>query len=253
MLPLLRQLSDLSKHGVMEAHTKAQVKGMLLSGDTDQVLSAASILGSLPYSASASASSSSSFSAAASSSSSVSAVSSGEGKDGSVMYIMRGIAGSGKSTLAATLVAHGQGVVCSTDDYFLDAAGVYRFDPSKLHEAHLWNQQRVKEALRGGLSPVVVDNTHTQRWEAKPYVLLAAKFGYQVQVKEPATSWAKDAKELARRNQHGVPLEAIQRMLDRWEEDFSVQAILAAQPPERRPRDEQSRKGPTKTPKKQTA
>jgi len=127
------------------------------------------------------------------------------------------------------------GLVCSTDDYFIETTtGAYQFDNTRLQEAHSWNQQRVKTALRDKVSPVVVDNTNTQRWEAKPYVLMAVKFGYEVKVEEPTTWWAKDAKELAKRNQHGVPLEAIQRMLDRWEADFSVQAILASRPPARR-------------------
>jgi len=69
---------------------------------------------------------------------------------------------------------------------------------TKLSDAHNWNQQRVKNALRAHVSPVVVDNTHTQRWEAKPYVLMAVKHGYEVKVAEPTTAWAKDAKELAK-------------------------------------------------------
>ena len=46
--------------------------------------------------------------------------------------------------------------------------------------------------------------------------------------------FTRDAAELARRNVHGVPIEAIQRMLDRWETDFTVEAIMASQMPRRR-------------------
>ncbi|MNE81595.1 hypothetical protein D3C80_1782580 [compost metagenome] len=79
-----------------------------------------------------------------------------------------------------------------------------------------------------------MDNTNTQRWEAKPYVVLAQEFGYEVIVREPDTPWRRNAAELAKRNVHGVPVEAIQRMLDRWDEDFSVEAILKSAPPKRR-------------------
>lgn len=50
-------------------------------------------------------------------------------------------------------------------------------------------------------------------------------------MKEPDTPWRRDAGELAKRNVHGVPLEAIERMLGRWDEDFSIEAILNSKPP----------------------
>jgi len=222
LLPLLRQLSVSAKNGSLGSEEKAHIKDLILSGNKALVLSAVTILDSLTQSPPAST-----------------APAKVEEKVGVVMYLIRGISGSGKSTLSTKLTTQADGsrmgMVCSTDDFFIEAAtGVYKFDSARLQEAHSMNQQRVKDALRNGVSPVVVDNTNTQCWEAKPYVLMAVKFGYEVRVEEPSTSWAKDAKELARRNQHGVPLEAIQRMLDRWETDFSVQAILASRPPTRR-------------------
>ena len=62
---------------------------------------------------------------------------------------------------------------------------VKNFNPSKLGEAHQWNQDRVIEAMSKGINPIVVDNTHTQAWEAKPYVKAALKNGYEVIIKEP--------------------------------------------------------------------
>ena len=150
-----------------------------------------------------------------------------------VLYIVRGISGSGKSTLSKQLTSAG-GAIFSTDDFFVNEQGHYVFNPTQLGNAHAWNQNRVKDALRDGVSPVVVDNTNTQRWEAKPYVQMALHHMYEVVVTEPDTPWKCNAQELARRNTHGVPVEAIQRMLDRWETDFSVDAIMASQPPQRR-------------------
>jgi NEDD4-binding protein 2 len=233
LVPLLRQLSVSAKSGLLGSAEKAHIKNLLLSGNKTLVLSAATILSTLgpaPLPPQASA-----FSQPVEQSSSGNT----EAKVGLVMYVLRGISGSGKSTLSVQLTTQSDGSrvgsAYSTDDFFVEAAtGAYQFDGSRLQEAHTWNQRRVKTALETGISPVVVDNTHTQCWEAQPYVVMAMRFGYEVRVQEPSTWWAKDANELARRNQHGVPLEAIQRMLDRWEADFSLQAILASKSPGRR-------------------
>lgn len=152
------------------------------------------------------------------------------------LIILRGISGSGKSTLAkAILKDNPNGVVFSTDDYFIDKkTGEYKFDPTLLGKAHSWNQRRAAEAMEKGISPVIIDNTNTQRWEAKPYVETGLKHGYEIVVREPQTPWAKNAEELAKKNKHNVPIESIRAMLARWEDDFSVEAILKSKPPKRR-------------------
>ncbi|KAG2382045.1 hypothetical protein C9374_005837 [Naegleria lovaniensis] len=160
-----------------------------------------------------------------------------------VMYLLRGISGSGKSTLAAQILNdHNIDIqtsykehIFSTDDFFIDPqSGKYNFDPTKLGKAHHWNQTRAQNAMQKGTTPIIIDNTNTQKWEAKPYVMFAKQYSYEVKVLEPQTPWAKNAVELAKRNQHGVPVEAIQRMLDRWETDFTVENILRSNPPARK-------------------
>ena len=156
------------------------------------------------------------------------------------MIIMRGVPGSGKSTLAQQLGAGG--VVYSTDDFFMED-GVYKFDPSKIVANHAANQQRTREACEQGISPVVVDNTNTQRWEARPYVQIAQEHGYSVRFVEANTPWSKNAEECARRNTHGVPLEVfndqgklvggIRAMLARYEPNnlFTVEGVLSSKAP----------------------
>ena len=98
------------------------------------------------------------------------------------------------------------------------------------------------------MSPVVVDNTHTQRWEARAYVATALQHGYAVRVAEPDTAWRRNAAELAARNTHGVPEVAIRRMLARWEDDFSVDSIMRDAPPPRpQPQSEQASRVAPKT------
>lgn len=146
-----------------------------------------------------------------------------------VMYIMRGLPGSGKSTRARQIAQGGQ--IFSTDDFFT-IQGKYQYDPEFISDAHFWNVTRVQEAIKQGISPIVVDNTNVQAWEMKPYAQMAVNAGYQVKVVEPDTSWAFDAAELAKRNQHGVPLNAIEDKIKAWEPNTTLDDILNSKRPE---------------------
>lgn len=145
-----------------------------------------------------------------------------ESQENKIMYITRGISGSGKSTLAKSLAPKEN--IFSTDDFFM-IDGEYKFDASQLGKYHKMNQNRVEEALKNGVSPIVVDNTNTQGWEIKPYVMLADKYGYIVELKEPNTPWRFDSKELAIKNSHGVPEDSIKRMIDRYQHNLTVDDI----------------------------
>ncbi|KAI9208962.1 AAA domain-containing protein [Polychytrium aggregatum] len=166
-----------------------------------------------------------------------------------VLVVMRGCPGSGKSTLAQAIAAnHPRSVVLSTDDYFVDPhTHEYDFDPSLLGQAHQWNQSRALDALQRQVPLVIIDNTHTQKWEARPYVQLALQFNYAVEIKEPQTEWwlRRDVDQMARKNSHGVSVEAIARMLERWESDFEIDAILKSRRPAPAPRPAQPRSGPS--------
>ncbi len=135
-----------------------------------------------------------------------------------IMTVMRGVSGSGKSTTAHALATRVRAHVVSADDYFM-IQGEYVFDPSKIVEAHMDCQRRVREVCEHGL-PVVVDNTNTQRWELQPYFDLAARYGYNVVVVSVETDLSDEA--LAQRNKHGVPLVAIQRMREAWEANWQA-------------------------------
>ena len=127
--------------------------------------------------------------------------------------IIRGIPGSGKSTLAKTLVGE-SGVIHSTDDLFL-VEGVYKFDPKSLGKHHEANYNAFKKSILSGISPVILDNTNTQKWEYEKYQKLAEEMGYEVEiVKVPHI----DPVLASKRNTHGVPEDAIRRMLARWED-----------------------------------
>ncbi|OUM68938.1 hypothetical protein PIROE2DRAFT_3165 [Piromyces sp. E2] len=149
-----------------------------------------------------------------------------EGKK--VMYILRGLPGSGKSTLAKSLIDkhNGRGVILSTDDFFI-VNGTYIYDASKIVEAHKFNQNRCRENCLQGITPIIIDNTNVKRKEAKVYVDMAIQYGYDVQIREPDTPWWKrrNAKELAKRSVHNIPVEKIKKMMDRWDDNFSFENI----------------------------
>ncbi|XP_036372438.1 NEDD4-binding protein 2 [Megalops cyprinoides] len=148
--------------------------------------------------------------------------------EGRVLVLLRGAPGSGKSTLARSILGQNPGgVVLSSDDFF-SRGGHYCYNPSLLGDAHEWNQNRAKEAFEKGVSPIIIDNTHMQGWEMKPYVAMAKEHKYNVIFREPDTWWKFKPRELERRTKHGVPKEKIRRMLERYERHVSVDTVLCS-------------------------
>ena len=95
--------------------------------------------------------------------------------------------------------------------------------------AHQWNQIRAEDAMKKGVSPIVIDNTNVEAWEAKPYVEKGLQYGYDIKIAEPDTPWKFNAEELAKRNKHGVPKEVIEEMIEKWEPDITVEDILKSE------------------------
>ncbi len=147
------------------------------------------------------------------------------------LIIMRGGSGSGKSFKAKQL-ARETGVICSADDFFTELGkGEYAFNPSLLGKAHQQCQERTIQALKQGASPVIIDNTNTQLWEMKklkPIIQLAQSLGYGIKIEEPETEWwkSKNIDEMVNKNSHGVPREAIEKMVNRFAPDITVDNIL---------------------------
>lgn len=93
------------------------------------------------------------------------------------LTLIRGKPGSGKTTLAKMY----PGTLVEADQYFIGPDGEYRFDGSKLGEAHRWCQHETERLLAKG-ADVVVANTFAQRWQLRPYHQLATKYGALVKV-----------------------------------------------------------------------
>jgi hypothetical protein len=120
------------------------------------------------------------------------------------LIIMRGISGSGKSTKAREL--KGNGVIHSTD------------------------LKNAIDSMKNGVSPVIIDNTNLAPWEAKAYVKAALEMGFDdenIEIVNIGTGGAS-AEELAKRNTHGVPLDKIKAMIDKYNanKDITIDDIL---------------------------
>jgi adenylate kinase family enzyme len=142
--------------------------------------------------------------------------------------IIRGISGSGKSTLAKEL-AGDVGVICSADDYFIDDQGNYKWTSGAIQDAHHWNSARIKKALFHGLSPVIMDNTNITKRDlkaAKHLIEYAIAFEYDVRIEEVKTPWAFNVEELVKKNTHKLDERLIQRQVDRWVSNVTVDDIL---------------------------
>jgi len=128
------------------------------------------------------------------------------------VIIMRGVPGSGKSTKAKTY----GGIICSADDFFMQD-GVYKFNRKLIYAAHAHCIYNFEKALFNKEPLVIVDNTHTRKWEYERYIKCAERYGYEVVI-DSLKDAGLSCEELAKRNVHGVPIENIKRMLARWEE-----------------------------------
>ena len=132
------------------------------------------------------------------------------------LILLRGLPGSGKSTFAKKLVEH-DFLICEADKYFIDViTGEYKFDASKLKDAHRYCHDIVETYMADSLihdqwyREIVVSNTFTQEWEMKPYFELAEKYGYRVYslIVENRHGGI---------NQHGVPEDKLEQMKNRFE------------------------------------
>lgn len=94
-----------------------------------------------------------------------------------ILYIIRGISGSGKSTFAKSLGCP----YFEADMYFIDPiTGEYKWDGSKIKQAHEWCFDRVHESIFLNQNKIAVSNTFTEEWEMEKYINLAKKYDYTV-------------------------------------------------------------------------
>jgi predicted kinase len=125
------------------------------------------------------------------------------------IILLRGLPGSGKSSLAKLMSNALTGFV-ESDMYFIQN-GEYKFDASKLRQAHAWCQNQVEKWMGPhGLDDIIVSNTFTQEWEMQPYFELAEKYGYVI------FSLVVENRH-GGKNVHNVPEDKLEQMKNRFE------------------------------------
>jgi predicted kinase len=125
------------------------------------------------------------------------------------LVLLRGLPGSGKSTVAKLLQPSGWSAHYEADMYFMQD-GEYKFDPTKLRQAHSWCASQTEKAMVDEIPTVTVSNTFTQEWEMETYYALAEKHGYTV------VSMIVENRH-GGKNVHGVPEDKLQAMADRFQ------------------------------------
>ena len=121
------------------------------------------------------------------------------------LVLLRGLPGAGKSTFANLL----GGIHVEADQYFMQD-GEYKFDASKLKQAHNWCKLRVEHSMEDGANKITVSNTFTQEWEMEAYFDLAKQWNYRV------TSLIVENRH-GGVNVHGVPDDKLEQMKNRFE------------------------------------
>jgi len=133
-----------------------------------------------------------------------------------ILYLIRGVSGAGKSTFAKKIVGY-DFLVCEADKYFINKeTGEYKFDASKIKDAHKFCQDTVETYMKDSLvndqfyREIAVSNTFTQEWEMDQYFKLAKEYGYTV------FSIVVENRH-GGTNVHNVPEDKIEQMKNRFE------------------------------------
>lgn len=138
------------------------------------------------------------------------------------VLVLAGVSGSGKSTLATILqdlviqemdspdlcgIIQDCGI-CSADHYFESEDG-YKFDASKLKEAHESCRNQFDLLIGSQVDLVIVDNTNTSMRECQYYLDKAEESGYQ------AFYLAVIPYRAGQDNVHEVPVSSLGKQSDR--------------------------------------
>ncbi|WP_099066516.1 AAA family ATPase [Nostoc linckia] len=132
--------------------------------------------------------------------------------------LVMGCPGDGKTSLSKKL----PGKAIAADDYpnlYID--GVYQADLQKT--SHEWCHNTVEEWMKAGEEEIIVHNTFTRNIYRKPYIELAAKYGYAVHVVTSEAVILANGERTT--STHNVPDAVLESMRSGWEPFNPVQKL----------------------------
>lgn len=131
-----------------------------------------------------------------------------------IVIIVRGTSGNGKSSFADYIKSLYKDVlICCADDYFTDKDGNYNWSLDKLPNAHMYCQNKFKQALLDEISLIIVANTSTREKDVNYYRNLAIEANYKVFV-ILLENWHNGT------DIHNVPEETKERMKSQLKESI---------------------------------
>lgn len=162
------------------------------------------------------------------------------------LLLIRGVPASGKSFRALELSSNNPEIIFSADKFFGSTKEEYikNWCVEKLYPAHKWCKDNARNAMQLQLPLVIIDNTNIKISEIIPYFSYALKYGYKFQIEEPKSPWwleivqylnnkqknkekiEESAKLLFEKNQHGVPYEAILKMLNKYQVNITFEQLV---------------------------
>lgn len=138
------------------------------------------------------------------------------------LYIIRGIPGAGKSTLGSQLTEN----CVSADNYMVNEAGEYEFNPNRLKECHDKCFSEVRRLLHRNKETVAVANTFKAEWEYLRYIFLGLSYGYDIIGIDVAS---------AHKSIHGINGEAVLRFEASFQHNINNAIAMATSIMEGRP------------------
>lgn len=148
-----------------------------------------------------------------------------DSNDPTSVVIMRGLPGSGKSYLSSHCIENATDPskvsIISADQYFNygQQGSEYHFNPVVAYKAHQRCISRFLDALLSNTRVVIIDNTNSQQWEYTIYSYLCEVLNIPFHIIEIPCPSSSIAERFRNRNQHNLQAPAVNRMLQRWEED----------------------------------
>ena len=148
-----------------------------------------------------------------------------------IVIAFRGVPGSGKSFLATHCSEYlndsANVAICSADFYFM-REGEYKYSTKLLPKAHTYCLDLFLQALAEGTQLIVIDNTHSRKWEYEIYRYISSILSFRYHILEVPCHTQKLLETYRSRNQHNIDEKTAMSIFKRWEIDETATLVPAS-------------------------